>query len=165
MLCDLCSKLEESEARRAGHFCPAKSHSECQSAPCRDFTDQLYEVSGMKCVYCGRDELRRSVTRFWERPLRWLGFVPYRCASCLRRCSCLGNHVAIPYSFWTLSSQFVAQLFLSHKAGEGKERLVENRQPPEGAMIFRSRRNTPRAASDPAAGAPENAEVREAPQA
>ena len=35
-----------------------------------------------RCPRCRSADMRRSRSRFWERPFRWTPFAPYRCANC-----------------------------------------------------------------------------------
>jgi hypothetical protein len=58
----------------------------------------------MKCSYCNSDDLRWSNFRFWELPLRMLGF-----RACLCRC-CRRRDFLSP-SGWRLSLRILSFLF------------------------------------------------------
>jgi DNA-directed RNA polymerase subunit RPC12/RpoP len=43
------------------------------------------ETGVLVCRRCGSDEVTRSHRRKWERPLGWIGILPYRCLRCWGR--------------------------------------------------------------------------------
>jgi hypothetical protein len=47
-------------------------------------TDDI-ETDVLVCQRCGGHDVARSRRRTWERPLGWLGVLPYRCLCCWQR--------------------------------------------------------------------------------
>jgi hypothetical protein len=50
----------------------------------RRFSERrVHHAMTTTCPRCGSDDIRRSATRLWERPLRWFSpLVPFRCRVC-----------------------------------------------------------------------------------